>query len=246
MDSWGVCLVVALSWFVGGLVGGITAVGAVIVAMPLLTMVLSPGDAVLVSCMLGLPATIHLAWSYRHAVTWSDLRDMVIGCIPGSLLGWAVLKFAPMKVLQLLVCAMLISFILLQLFRRFATWRLPDSRAVSLAGGCVTGFVGSSVAMTGAPLGIYVLLKGWSPDRARGNMSGFHMFPMACAVLTQAFSGMYTVSMVQLAAFGLAGCLIGQGIGVRIGRHVDQRLFKRIVLVFLGVASAILLVRALG
>lgn len=246
MDSLGAGLVVAASWFIGGTVGGATAVGAVMVAMPLLTLVLSPGDAVLVACLVGFPATLHLAWSYRKAVTWRDLRDMVIGVVPGSMLGWAVLKFAPVQVLQLLVSAMLACFVILQLFRRFATWRLPDSTLVGVAGGCVTGLVGSSVAMTGAPLGIYVLLKGWDPDRARGNMSGFHMFPMAGAVLTQTFSGMYTMSLLEFALFGLAGCIVGQMLGVRLGRHIDQNLFKRIVLFFLSVAAVILFVRALG
>jgi len=241
-----ICFVVALGWFIGGIVGGATAVGAVMVAMPLLTLVLSPGDAVLVACLVGFPATLHLAWSYRKAVTWRDLRDMVIGVVPGSVLGWLVLKFAPVQVLQLMVSAMLACFVILQLFRRFAVWRLPDSPLVGVMGGCITGLIGSSVAMTGAPLGIYVLLKGWGPDRARGNMSGFHMFPMAGAVLTQAFSGMYTMPLLEFALFGLAGCIAGQMLGVRLGRHIDQNFFKRVVLFFLSIAAVILLVRALG
>jgi uncharacterized membrane protein YfcA len=57
---------------------------------------------------------------------------------------------------------------------------------------------------------------------------------------------MYTMSLLEFALFGLAGCIVGQMLGVRLGRHIDQILFKRIVLFFLAIAAVILFMRALG
>lgn len=241
-----ICFMVALGWFFGGLVGGATGIGAIMVAMPLMTAVISPGEAVLVSCLTGLYATVHLSLSYRKAYRWADIRDLVIGAIPGTVLGTLTLKVASMQALQLMVCGMLVCFIALQFFRRAAAYKLPDSRLIGLLAGLVCGFVGGSVAMVGAPLGIYVLMKHWNPDRARGNMSVFYLFTSVVAVVSQAAAGLYTASLLPLVLASVAGCSVGQVLGVYLGRRIDQKLFQRIVLGFLALAAVILFVRAMG
>ena len=247
MDFVWTCFMVALGWLFGGIVGGATGIGAIMVAMPLMTAVITPGEAVLVSCLTGLYGTLHLSYSYRKACCWREIRDLVIGAVPGCFVGALVLRVASMQVLQLMVCAMLACFIIImQLFRRAAAYRLPDSTIVGVGAGCICGFVSGSVAMVGAPLGIYVLMKHWSPDRARGNMSVFYLFTGIASVISQAVAGLYTLTLLQVSLAGVAGCFIGQVAGVRLGRRIDQKLFQRIVLVFLAVAAVILFVRAMG
>jgi len=236
----------ALGWIIGGTVGGATGIGAIMVAMPLLTTVLSPGDAVLVSCVVGLYGSIHLSFSYRKSCSWKDIRDLAIGSVPGCLLGVFVLQAASIQVLQLMVCFMLTCFVLMQLFRRAAAFILPESAAIGIGAGVICGFVSASVAMMGAPLGIYVLMKHWSPDRARGNMSVFYAFTSIGTVVLQAVSGLYSPSLLKIALIGMAGCAAGQIIGVRLGRHIDQQLFHRLVLIFLAVSAVILFFRAVG
>ena len=46
--------VVALGWFTGGIVGGATGMGSVMVSMPILMTVFPAGDAVLISCLCAL------------------------------------------------------------------------------------------------------------------------------------------------------------------------------------------------
>lgn len=235
---------VALGWFFGGFIGGATGIGAIMIAMPLLTMVLSPGDAVLLSCITGMFGCLHLAYSYRKACIWKDIRDLVLGSVPGCVLGALTLRIVSMSALQLMVCAMLACFILMQCFHRFATYKLPDSTPIGIAGGFVSGFVSGSVAMVGAPLGIYVLMKHWHPDRARGTMSVFYVFTGVLSVISQAMAGLYTLTHFQVSLAAIAGCFAGQLIGVRAGRHIDQKMFQRIVLVSLAAAAVVLFIRA--
>ena len=240
------CFMVALGWGFGGVVGGATGIGAIMVAMPLMTTVISPSEAVLVSCLTGLYATVHLSISYRKSFHWADIRDLVIGAVPGCALGALVLRVASMQALQLMVCAMLACFIGMQCFRKAASYRLPDSTVVGVIAGLICGFVSGSVAMVGAPLGIYVLMKHWDPDRARGDMSVFYVFTGVSSVVSQAVAGLYTVSLLQVSVAGMAVCFFGQRVGVRRGRRSNQTLFQRIVLLFLAVAAIILFVRAMG
>ena len=246
MDFVWTCFMVALGWGIGGVVGGATGIGTIMVAMPLVTAVLSPGDTVLVSCLTGLYGTVHLVYSYRRSCSWTDIRDLVIGAVPGCVLGTLVLRIASMQTLQLMVCFMLACFIFMQCFRRAASYRLPESRLIGVIAGLVCGFVSGSVAMVGAPLGIYVLMKHWEPDRARGNMSMFYVFTGLASVISQAAAGLYTMTLVQISIAGVAGCFLGQVIGVRLGRRINQRVFQRIVLGFLALAAIILFARAMG
>ena len=76
MDNVWVNTAVFVGWLLGGIIGGATGIGAIMIAMPILTMVLAPGDAVLVSCLVGLYGCIHLALAYRRDCKWADIRDL--------------------------------------------------------------------------------------------------------------------------------------------------------------------------
>lgn len=242
---WGY-LVIAFAWVIGGFIGGSTGIGSIMVAMPIMSTVLTPSEAVLVSCLTGLFGTMHLSYAYRKFCSWKDIRELVAGGIPGCILGVLVLRVASMQTLQLMVCAMLVCFLTMQFFRKTASWRLPDSAITGVIAGVICGFVSGSVAMVGAPLGIYVLLKHWSPDSARGNMSIFYAFTGVTSVISQAAAGLYTFSLLPMALAGIIGCAVGQITGVKIGRRINQQLFYKIVLVFLSVAAIMLFVRAVG
>lgn len=172
------------------------------------------------------------------------MRDLVIGSFPGCLLGVLLLKVAPAQTLQLMISAVLAVFVLMQTFRLSSVWKLPDSTVLGVAVGGVCGFVGGSVTMVGAPLGIYVLLKQWDPDRARGNMSVFYVFTGLGSVVAQAVAGLYDVRLIQTALAGVAACSVGQQIGIRLGRHLDQTIFRRILIVFLALSAIMLFWRA--
>lgn len=239
-------LFVALGWMFGGFVGGATGIGAVMIAMPILTMALAPGDAILVSSLISAVACLHLLWAYRRFAVWKDVWPLLAGMLPGELAGVMVLKIAPVPVLELMICAMLACFLLMQSSPRLARFSLPSSLPVGLGAGTVCGFVHSSVTMSGAPLGIYVLLSHWDPNRARGNMSLFYMCAAICAVAMQAASGMFTPPMFSLALAGLGGCVLGQTVGVYLGRRIGGKTFRRILLCFLAMAALVLFIRAIS
>lgn len=239
-------MLTALAWFVGGVVGGATGLGSVMVAMPLTTAALSPGDAVLVSCIVSFYASIHQSLSYRRYLRWNDVKPLAVGSLPGCLLGVLVLKLAPVQVLELMVCAMLVCFVAMQLNRRMAGWSVSAAPSIAMGAGGVFGFVSASVAMGGGPLAIYVMLRHWDPDRARANMSTLWVFTSILTCAVQAGAGMYTLPLFKIGLTGILGTAVGQYIGVRLGRRIDLVLFRRILLAFLSAAAVILFSRAVG
>lgn len=240
------CCVIALGWFWGGMLSGICGVGAVMVAMPLTTFALSSSESILLSSLVGMYSSVHLGVAYRHSCVWSDIRPLVVGVVPGCVLGALVLKIAPAQILQIMISGMLACFMLMQGVRRFMAWTLPESAFLGIVVGIICGFVSSSVTMVGAPLGIYVLLRHWDPDRARGNMSVIYIFTGVGAVVMQATAGLYHADLFSMALAGVVACAGGQSIGIRLGRHLDQRLFRMLLILFLGASALVLFAQALG
>ena len=91
---------VVVGWFLGGFTSGVAGFGAMMVALPILTLGMPPAQAVLVSCIVGAPSCTHLAWLYHRDVVWADMRWLWLGCLPGCLAGAFVLKVVPMHYLQ--------------------------------------------------------------------------------------------------------------------------------------------------
>jgi len=236
--------IILLSWFIGGIVGGATGMGSVMVAMPLLTTVVEPGIAILVSCIVSFYAAGHQTVSYGRYVSWSDMPPMMLGMVPGCLLGVLLLMAASVQLLSLMVGLFIFCFVVLQLNRKIANWQLSSSKPVAALAGGVFGFGSAAVAMGGPPLAIYVMLRHWAPDQARGNMSLLWLVTSAVVCVMQLFAGMYTWAIFQIGLIGIVGTALGQCVGVRLGRRLDMVLFRRILLIFLSVSAILLLRRA--
>ncbi len=238
-------LVVFIGLLLGGFTSGAAGFGIMMIALPILTLGLNATDAVLVCCLVGVPTSFHLAWLYHSFVRWSDMKMLWLGCVPGCMVGAYTLKVVPMDSLQLAISIIIAFFVLLQLFREKASWRLPDSRSSLLIAGATSGFVNATVSLVGVPIGIFILLKGWDKDRARATMSMLFVLSGCVTMGSQWFAGLYTVDLVTLSLCGSVASFIGQEIGFRIGRHLDQKMFIRFVLFFLSVSAVTLFYKAM-
>ena len=62
----------------------------------------------------------------------------------------------------------------------------------------------------------------------------------------QWFAGLYRLEFFKLAVVGIAAVFIGQKLGYIIGRYVNQRVFIRLLLIFLSLSAVMLLYKALA
>jgi len=236
---------VFLGLLLGGFTSGTAGFGIMMIALPILTLGLTVTDAVLICCIVGVLTAVQLAWLYRRFVVWSDTKMLWLGCVPGCIIGAYILKIVPMAVLQLAISITIVCFILLQLFREKSSWRLRDSRFSLLFTGMASGFASSAVSLVGVPIGIFILLKGWDKDRSRATMSSLFLLCGWATFFSQWAAGLYTAELFKLAVCGIVGALIGQELGYRAGRYLDQKMFTRFVLFFLSMAAATLFYKSM-
>lgn len=210
--------------------------GAAFASATILALILEPGQAL--GVMLPLLMLIDLAslkpyWRRWH---WPDARLLILGGVPGVLLGVALYRVADADVMRLLIGGISVLFVAWQIGRQGGWIRPARDRLPGWAGllaGVVTGFT-SFVSHAGGPsAAIYLLSQ--RLDKTRYQASTVLIFWVLNIVkfVPYAFLGMFTW---QTAAANLAlapFALMGTWIGVRAHDLVPERLFFGLTYVLL-------------
>ena len=102
-----------------------------------------------------------------------------------------------------------------------------------------------AVSLVGVPIGIFILLKGWDKDRSRATMSMLFIVCGWATFFSQWAAGLYTADLFKLAVSGTVASLIGQELGFRAGRYLNQKMFTRFVLFFLSIAAVTLFYKSI-
>ena len=166
-------------------------------------------------------------------------------CLPGCILGAYTLRVVPMRWLQIAISLMIAVFIVLQMMQGKTSWKLRSTPPSLCAAGFASGFANSSVSIVGVPIGIYILLTRWDKDHARSTMAMLFVMSGWITLASQGAAGLYDMRHLCWAVAGVAGSVIGQWVGFRMGRHINQTIFVKFVLTFLTAAAVLLFWKAI-
>lgn len=142
-------LVVCLAVLVGSFVQSSIGLGAGLVAAPVVTIAdprLMPTSLIVV----GMTISLLMIWKHWRDVDVSGLSWALIGRLPGTVLGAAIVAWLPTRQIGLAVgCAILAAVIL--------TWRsitVAKTRPTLLLAGAVSGVTGTAAGIGGPPVGL--------------------------------------------------------------------------------------------
>jgi len=210
--------------------------GAAFASATILALILEPGQAL--GVMLPLLMLIDLAslrpyWRRWH---WPDARLLILGGVPGVVLGVALYRVADADAMRLLIGGISVLFVVWQVAQRSGRIHPVRRRLPGWAGllvGVVTGFT-SFVSHAGGPSAAVYLLS-QRLDKTGYQASTVLIFWVLNIVkfVPYAWLGMFTW---QTAAANLAlapFALLGTWLGVRAHRIVPERVFFGLTYVLL-------------
>lgn len=202
-----------------GFVQGLSGFGAILVALPLLSLLLGIKTAVPLAALLGLAGQVVLAFHSRWRLEWGLTLPVLIFSLPGGALGVRALGLLPAWHLQLLLAAILLVAAFLRSLPRWAL-RLRPRLGSSCLVGLLAGFLGGSIGAPGPPLVAYLLLADLDKNRRMEALTGGLLGLGVMVVLLQAFSG-----LIRGQTWGMAlACLPALGLGVWGGRHIFHKM----------------------
>jgi uncharacterized membrane protein YfcA len=234
--------------FAGVSKGGFAS-GASFAATPILALVIPPGMALglmLPLLMLMDVATLRPYWGKWDATA---AKMLIIGGVPGVVLGALVWRAVPPEALKLLIGGVALGFVAFQLARRTGVLRLrprPVGAGLGLVAGLAAGFTSFVSHAGGPPAAVYLLLKGVAKTPYQATTVIVFWVLNMVKFIPFLFLGIFTTDTALSSALLAPFALLGAWIGVRAHRLIPERAFFAVTYVMLTLTGAKLVWDALA
>jgi uncharacterized membrane protein YfcA len=229
-------ILLALVAAAGGAVQGSIGFGQNLVLVPIVALVVPeavPGALV----ALGVPLTVIMATREWHGVDWPGLGWIVLGRVPGTVVGVLIVALVSGDLLSTLAGSAVLAGVLLSVL----TGHVPVNRETATSAGAAAGVLGTTAAIDGPSLALLYQRHPGHTIRAT----------LACAFLVGAamsFTGLVVAGEVHgwqlLLALALApALLIGLACSTLVTRLVGERSLRPAVLIVVTIAGTAAIVR---
>jgi uncharacterized membrane protein YfcA len=238
-------LILVCTLLAGGLVKGVVSIGVPLVAVPLLTGILSVKQAVL---LLSMPIIIgNIPQAFEGGQTWGTLKHisfLVIGTVLGITLGVKILLSIPGNLAIGLAGLILITACLALLVA--PKFKLPNREAslVGLIVGFVCGLMEGISAIPGPPLATYLLATGASGKQFTKQIALVLIISIVALILTFGQSHHAGEADLLLSALAAIPVVMGIILGRPLRDALPPAIFRTVVLIFILLAAVQMVLRS--
>ena len=174
----------------------------------------------------------YVLWNNRDAfsTTWRRVMPMVIGLVPGVIIGTAIVAQVNPGWLRFNTFLILLPLILLQA----AGYRRPikSERPALLVFGGGLGVLYSVTTISGPPLAIMLNNQGLAKKDFRAALGVVRLAESSMTAVAYAYAGLFTMQSIELIPWIVPSIMIGVPIGVFLIRHVNSETFRRVCMSF--------------
>jgi uncharacterized protein len=230
MASYGIVLL--LITFGAAIVNGALGYGFSSLTVPLALLFLS--NRVLNPALVPIEVALnaYVLWVNRDALpgVWRRVLPIVVGLLPGVVLGTAVVSQVNPAWLKFGTFLVLLPLILLQAagFRR----PIQSEKSVGLAFGGGVGVLYSVTTISGPPLAILLNNQGVAKREFRAALGLVRLAESTMTAAAYAYAGLFSHESAALIPKILPSILVGVPIGAMIIRHLKAETFRRICMSF--------------
>lgn len=198
----------ALFVFIGSFVQSAIGFGLAIVAAPLLFLI-SPDYVPAPITVVALVLSTVNAYRYRSNISLQGLGAAIIGRVPGSLAGGALLLWVDARMLSLCLGLSVLVAVAVSLL----PIRIAPTPPRMLFAGFLSGFMGTSTAIGGPPLAL--LLQHENANLIRANLAAFFIVSCIFSLMVQGYTGHMSWYHLSLALPLIPATLLGYWLATR-------------------------------
>lgn len=174
----------------------------------------------------------YVLWNNRESfgTVWRRVMPVVIGLVPGVILGTAIVAQVNPGWLRFYTYVILLPLILIQA----AGWRRPikSERVVGLGFGGALGVLYSVTTVSGPPLAIMLNNQGLAKKDFRAALGIIRLAESSMTAVAYGYAGLYTVTSFSLIPWIVPSILLGVPLGAFLIRQVGHETFRRICMSF--------------
>jgi uncharacterized membrane protein YfcA len=217
-------LSLALIVVIAAFIRAISGFGFALVATPLMTLVIDPKNAVIISFLLGMAAGLMVLSQVRRHVDTRKVFYLGLGAVPGIVLGTYVLISLSSNTIKLWIAiVVLVSTIPMLLGRSI---HFTHDKIGCLCTGMVGGVLSASTSMGGPPVVLYLLNQGLPKEKFVATITTYFMVTGVVSLISLSIAGVMTGEALMYAVLMLPVTYLGSYLGVRVLPLINARLFK--------------------
>jgi len=233
-------LLAGLIFLIAGVVQGLTGFGAGLLAIPLLCLIMDVKLAVSVCIVSTLAISTTMAYDLRRYLDYRKILPLLLGSLPGSVVGTLLLKGVDPLLIKTLLGLLLIGVSGFNL--AFKPRPVNPKVGWGYAAGFLSGAINATVAAGGPPAIIYTTLHDWKKEEIKATLTGFFMLNGYFTASVHAGNGMIGKDALGYFAVTLPFVLAGTALGSRITGRINRRLYLQIVYGLLTALGVLMLV----
>ncbi|WP_085797408.1 sulfite exporter TauE/SafE family protein [Falsiruegeria litorea] len=219
--------------------------GVAFASSSILALILTPTQALALMLPLLMLIDVATLRPYWRRWSWPDARVLILGGVPGVVLGIWLFQVTNDDVLRLLIGAISLAFVAWQMMKPpKALHRLPASAGV--LAGIVAGFTSFVSHAGGPPAAVYLLSQRLTKTQFQATTVLLFWIINIAKFIPYAWLGLFTMQ-TTLANLMLAPfALLGAWLGVKAHHMVSERLFFGVTYVLLSATGGKLIWDALN
>lgn len=229
--------------FVAGLARGFTGFGMGIVAIPLLSLMMPPTDAVVIVLLLQVYVSLLNFQTSVRLCHWPLVNRLTIGSIVATPVGSWALIYLSANMLRLCI-AVIVLATAVTLAAGYRLKMIPSGRKV-LALGVASGILNGLAGMSGPPVVAFFLAAPLSVAVARASMIIFFLISSILALIPLAMFGKFHLWSMAGSVVGLPVVLLGSVAGTKLYLSSHEGHFRFISIGLLVLAAVLAGMRAL-
>lgn len=221
--------------FLAAIVRGYSGFGFSLLTVTALSLVLPTAEIVPSIFMLEIAASIHLLPGIWRDIHWRSIGPLLIGCLVGTPFGVWFLANVPAAPMQVALGIIVLTFTIL-LWRGFALQTMPGL-AASVATGGASGLLNGAFSTGGPPVILFYFASPAGNVAGRASIIAYFLGTDMIALPMLAHEGLLTYDSIIRALIFLPVLLVGVWVGTRSFKSADPAMFRKWVLVLLGVLA---------
>lgn len=222
----------------GGLGGGLVVLG-----VPIMSLVVSP--AVAAGILLPILCVMDLANVWAHRGKWDkkNLLSLLPGAIVGIVIGTFTYKYMNDSIIRLIIGSVAVIFSLSWILKKSGDQQPAERGAISgLFWGTIAGFTSFVAHSGGPPANIHLIPQKLEKRVYQATTAVFFTVANYVKLVPYAALGLLETENLKLSLILMPFGLLGIGLGVWLHTRINEKLFYRLVYVFLFFTGVKLLV----
>ncbi|MDP8267210.1 MAG: sulfite exporter TauE/SafE family protein [Candidatus Tenebribacter davisii] len=222
---------------------GLTGFGFSILAVPLITLFISPKTAVPILLVYSMIINIVVLYSARKSINLKKIWILLVAGIISMPLGTHLLVIMDENILKIFIGSIILIFgiLLLTGYRK----QFKNDKLTMLPVGLLSGILGGSISISGPPIILFLSNRNVDKHTFRGNLAAYFFILNIFTVPVYYFNGLLTKEVWNYSLTFLPGLLIGVLVGTLLSHKIKDDHFKKLTLILLILMGIIAIISGL-